>query len=153
MNMIRGEHMRGAAGLLFLQPYDPEKVPVIFVHGLLSTPSAWANVVSSLSSDPEIRRHFQFWGFAYSTGNPIVYSALLLRQDLVYAEETYHFKQAILVGHSMGGIISRLQVTNSGRTLWNGVLVRRQTLFIFRNQTIPRSNRRCFFLRIRSSNE
>jgi hypothetical protein len=121
MNMIRGEQMRGAAGLLFLQPYDPEKVPVIFVHGLLSAPSAWANVASSLSADPEIRRHFQFWAFSYSTGNPIAYSALLLRQDLGYAEQTYHFKQAILVGHSMGGIISRLQVTNSGRTLWNGV--------------------------------
>jgi Alpha/beta hydrolase family len=121
MNMIQGEHMRGAAGLLFLQPYDPEKIPVIFVHGLLSAPSAWANVASSLSADPEIRRHFQFWAFSYSTGNPIAYSALLLRQDLGYAEETYHFKQAILVGHSMGGIVSRLQVTNSGRTLWNGV--------------------------------
>ena len=145
--------MRGTAGLLFLQPYDPEKVPVIFVHGLLSAPSAWANVASSLNADPEIRRHFQFWAFSYSTGNPIAYSALLLRQDLGYAEQTYHFKQAILVGHSRGGIISRLQVTNSGRTLWNGVLVGRRTLFMLRNQTIPRSSRRCFFLRIRSSNE
>jgi pimeloyl-ACP methyl ester carboxylesterase len=121
MNMIRGEHMRGAAGLLLLQPYDAEKIPVIFVHGLLSSAYAWENVASSLSDDPEIRRRYQFWVFSYSTGNPIAYSALLLRQDLAYAEDTYHFKQAVLIGHSMGGILSRLQVTNSGRVLWNGV--------------------------------
>jgi pimeloyl-ACP methyl ester carboxylesterase len=60
-------------------------------------------------------------GFSYSTGNPIAYSALLLRQDLAYAEQSYHFKQAILIGHSMGGILSRLQVTNTGRVLWDGV--------------------------------
>lgn len=122
LNMIRGEHMRGSAGLLFLQPYDPDKIPVIFVHGLLSAPSAWANVASSLSADPQIRRHFQFWVFSYPTGNPIAYSALILRQDLTYAETNYHFRQAILVGHSMGGILSRLQVTNSGRTIWDTVI-------------------------------
>jgi pimeloyl-ACP methyl ester carboxylesterase len=121
MNMIRGEHMRGAAGLLMLQPYDSEKIPVIFVHGLLSSPYAWRNVANSLSVDSEIRRHYQFWVFSYSTGNPIAYSALLLREDLAYAEQTYRFRQAILIGHSMGGILSRLQVTNPGRALWNGV--------------------------------
>jgi hypothetical protein len=82
MNMIRGEHMRGAAGLLLLQPYDSEKIPVIFVHGLFSSPYAWRNVANSLSVDPEIRRRYQFWVFSYSTGNPIAYSALLLREDL-----------------------------------------------------------------------
>ncbi len=121
MNMIRGEHMRGSAGLLLLQPYDPEKIPVIFVHGLLSSAYAWRNVANSLSVDPEIRRRYQFWVFSYSTGNPIAYSALLLRQDLAYAEQTYHFNQVILIGHSMGGILSRLQVTNTGRVLWDGI--------------------------------
>jgi pimeloyl-ACP methyl ester carboxylesterase len=121
MNMIRGEHMRGAAGLLLLQPYDSEKIPVIFVHGLLSSPYAWRKAANSLSVDPEIRRRYQFWVFSYSTGNPIAYSALLLRKDLAYAEQTYRFKQAILIGHSMGGILSRLQVTNTKRVLWDGV--------------------------------
>jgi pimeloyl-ACP methyl ester carboxylesterase len=121
MNMIRGERMRGAAGLLLLQPYDSEKIPVVFVHGLLSSPYVWRNFANSLAVDPEIRRRYQFWVFSYSTGNPIAYSALLLRKDLAYAEQTYRFKQAILIGHSMGGILSRLQVTNTGRVLWDGV--------------------------------
>ena len=110
MNMIRGEHMRGTAGLLFLQPYDPEKVPVNFVHGLLSAPSAWANVASSLNADPEIRRHFQFWAFSYSTGNPIAYSALLVtrfgsslflpeREEQIQRNEPGPFRKSQLIGH------------------------------------------------------
>jgi pimeloyl-ACP methyl ester carboxylesterase len=121
MNMIRGENMRGTPGLLLTQPYNSEKIPVIFVHGLLSSAYVWQNVASSLTADPGIRRHYQFWVFSYSTGNPITYSALLLRRDLAYAEDKYHFKQVILIGHSMGGILSRLQVTSSGRVLWDGV--------------------------------
>jgi hypothetical protein len=121
MNMIRGENMRGAAGLLLTQPYNSEKIPLIFVHGLLSSAFVWQNVAGSLIADPEIRRHYQFWVFSYSTGNPISFSAMLLRQDLAYAESRYHFNQVILIGHSMGGIISRLQVTNSERVLWDGI--------------------------------
>jgi pimeloyl-ACP methyl ester carboxylesterase len=121
LNMVRGERMVGTAGLLLLQPYDPEKIPVIFVHGLLSSAYVWRNTANSLSVDPEIRRRYQFWVFSYSTGNPIAYSALLFRRDLAYAEQTYHFKKTILIGHSMGGLLSRLQVTNTGRVLWDGV--------------------------------
>jgi len=73
-------------------------------------------------ADPDIRRHYQFWAFSYSTGNPIAYSALLLRDDLRYAQQRYGFKQVILIGHSMGGILSRMQVTNSARAIWNEVL-------------------------------
>ena len=121
LNMVRGERMAGTAGLLLLQPYDPEKIPVIFVHGLLSSAYVWRNTANSLSVDPEIRRRYQFWVFSYSTGNPIAYSALLFRRDLAYAERTYHFEKAILIGHSMGGLLSRLQGTNTGRVLWDGV--------------------------------
>jgi pimeloyl-ACP methyl ester carboxylesterase len=119
LNMVRGERMQGGSGLLMLQPYDRTRVPVIFVHGLLSSTYVWRDVVNSLMADPELRQHYQFWGFSYPTGNPIAYSALLLRDDLRYAQQRYGFKQAILIGHSMGGILSRMQVTNSGRVIWN----------------------------------
>jgi pimeloyl-ACP methyl ester carboxylesterase len=119
LNMVSGERMRGASGLLMLQPYDPTRIPVIFVHGLLSSAYVWRNVVNSLTADPDIRRHYQFWAFSYSTGNPIAYSALLLRDDLGYAQQRYGISQLILIGHSMGGILSRMQVTNSGREIWN----------------------------------
>ena len=119
LNMVRGERMRGGAGLLMMRPYDPARIPVVFVHGLLSSAYVWRNVVNSLAADPEIRRHYQFWAFSYSTGNPIAYSAYLLRDDLQYAQKLYGFKQVVLIGHSMGGILSRMQATNAGRAIWN----------------------------------
>jgi len=119
LNMVRGERMRGGAGLLMMRPYDPTRIPVVFVHGLLSSPYVWRNVVNTLGADPEIRRHYQFWAFSYSTGNPIAYSAYLLRDDLQYAQKLYGFKQIVLIGHSMGGILSQMQVVNAGRVIWD----------------------------------
>jgi hypothetical protein len=120
-NMIRGENMREQAGLIALQRYDPNKVPVILVHGLLSSAYAWRNVANSLQADPEIRKHYQFWVFSYSTGSFIGYNAMLLRNDLQYAEAKYHLRRIVLIGHSMGGILSRAQATNSGRVFWDNV--------------------------------
>jgi pimeloyl-ACP methyl ester carboxylesterase len=51
LQMIRGERMRVRAGLLMATPYDPNRVPVVFVHGLLSSPFAWRNLVNSLMLD------------------------------------------------------------------------------------------------------
>ena len=120
INMIRGQNMRGTPGLLLPEGYDPDRVPVIFVHGLLSSSFIWRNTVLALLQDPEIRRHYPFWSFSYPTGNPISYSALRLREDLAYARQSFATKRGIvLIGHSMGGLLSQMQVTNSGRTIWN----------------------------------
>jgi pimeloyl-ACP methyl ester carboxylesterase len=109
--------------LIFLQPYDPKRIPVVLVHGLLSTPQMWGEVVNGLQEDPVIRKNFQFWAFFYPTGQPIVISALDLRKALRAAEARYPLARGlVLVGHSMGGIISRAQVSSSGgNALLNGV--------------------------------
>ncbi len=109
--------------LIFMQPYDPKRIPVVLVHGLLSTPVMWGEVVNGLQADPVIRKNFQFWAFFYPTGQPIPISALDLRNDLRAAEARYPLPRGmVLVGHSMGGIISRAQVSSSGgNALFNGV--------------------------------
>ena len=120
INMIRGESMRNATGLLLTQPYDPDRIPVIFVHGLLSSKFIWRKTGLALLQDPEIRRRYQFWVYSYPTGNPISFSALNLREDLAFAQERFGLKHGVvLIGHSMGGLLSRMQVTDSGRTIWN----------------------------------
>jgi hypothetical protein len=68
INMIRGQNMRGTPGLLLPEGYDPDRIPVIFVHGLLSSTFIWRNTVLALLQDPEIRRRYQFWAFSYPTG-------------------------------------------------------------------------------------
>jgi pimeloyl-ACP methyl ester carboxylesterase len=122
INMIRGENLQHSSGLVLIEPYDPNRLPVIFVHGLLSSPFIWRRTVLALLKDPEIRRRYQFWAFSYPTGNPISFSALRLREDLAVAQERFGFPHGvILIGHSMGGLLSRMQVTDSGRAIWNEV--------------------------------
>jgi pimeloyl-ACP methyl ester carboxylesterase len=122
INMIRGENMRNATGLLLPQPYDPNRIPVIFVHGLLSSKYIWRKTTLALLQDPEIRRRYQFWVYSYPTGNPISFSALNLREDLAFAQERFGLEDGVvLIGHSMGGLLCQMQVTNSERTIWNEV--------------------------------
>jgi pimeloyl-ACP methyl ester carboxylesterase len=122
MNMLRGERMKGRGGLIFLEPYDPHRIPVVFVHGLLSSATAWRNVANSLIRDPEIRRDYEFWVFEYPTGKPVAVSALRLREDLAGAQMQYRIPEGmILIGHSMGGLLCRMQVTDARRALWDTI--------------------------------
>jgi pimeloyl-ACP methyl ester carboxylesterase len=106
-------------GLYFLQPYDPDRIPLVFVHGLFSTPWTWVQTINGLQADPEIRKHYQFWIFAYPTGNPILYSAFRLRQELARADQLYpNHKPYVVVGHSMGGMLTRDQVVTVTPAMW-----------------------------------
>lgn len=118
------QHLPGA-GLFQSQLYDRERIPVILVHGLFSRPEAWTQVLNTLLADPRIRERYQFWFFLYPSGLPIWQSSKLLRADL----DRYHrelekegrhpnLHRMILVGHSMGGLISSLMVRNPGESFW-----------------------------------
>jgi pimeloyl-ACP methyl ester carboxylesterase len=119
MGALRAAHYEKKTGLYFLQPYDPDRIPLVFVHGLISTPFNWVKTINGLQADPEIRKHYQFWVFAYPTGNPVLYSALRLREELARVDKVYpNHKDYVLVGHSMGGLLSQAQVTNVTRADW-----------------------------------
>ena len=70
------------AGIYLLEPYDPDRIPVLFVHGLISAPQMWFPTINAVESDPVLRGKFQYWVFGYPSGDPIAYSALQLRQSL-----------------------------------------------------------------------
>ena len=107
-------------GLYHLEPYDDKRIPVVFVHGLMSDARTWSQMLNTLLHDPVIRRKYQFLGYAYSSGNPIFLSGANLRRDLKKLREelvrqkrsTESFDRMILVGHSMGGLLSKLQITS-----------------------------------------
>jgi len=109
----------GKTGLYFLQPYDPDRIPLVFVHGLFSTPFTWVETINGLQADPEIRKRYQFWVFAYPTGNPILYSSLQLRQELARADQLYpNHLPYVVIGHSMGGMLAQDQVVTLSPAMW-----------------------------------
>ena len=115
-------------GLLMLEPYRPGKIPIVLVHGTASSPARWAEMLNELQSDPTISARYQFWFFIYSTGNPILYSASLLRAAL---SETLSeldpegrdpaLRRMVVVGHSQGGLLTRLLVSSSGTRFWDNL--------------------------------
>ena len=119
MGTLSGANMMEKTGLYFLEPYDPNRIPVVFVHGLASTPFTWVKTINGLQQDPEVRKRYQPWVFGYATGNPILYSALRLREELARVDQVYpNHKPYILVGHSMGGMLTHAQVTTVTRAMW-----------------------------------
>jgi hypothetical protein len=118
-------------GLRWLEPYQPGKIPVVFVHGLLSDPTTWFDMVNHLRTQAWFNDHFQIWGFSYSTGGPFVTSAYRLRSqsraalDMIDPDcQDPALNQIVLIGHSMGGLIAKLQVSESDHHLWNSVATR-----------------------------
>lgn len=112
-------------GLFMVEPYDPKKIPVIMVHGLWSSPVTWMEMFNDLRSYPEIRQQYQFWFYLYPTGQPFWISARQLRDDLEVMRKTLDpnrrtpaLDQMVLVGHSMGGLVSKLQTIESGDDYW-----------------------------------
>jgi pimeloyl-ACP methyl ester carboxylesterase len=111
--------------LVMMEPYQPHKIPVIFIHGLGSDPLTWADAVNWLRAKADICRDYQFWYYRYPTGGDLLKSATALREEMLAARETWDPKRAdpaleqiILVGHSMGGLMAQLQVTYSYDLLW-----------------------------------
>lgn len=122
MEAIHADRYYRTAALTLLQPYDPNRIPIICVHGLISDPSMWSNTIDAVESDPELRGRFQFWAFGYPSGDPISLSALQLRESLAAVYQRYpQTKDMVLVSHSLGGLLSQMQTINTGRALWDGV--------------------------------
>ncbi|HJY84729.1 MAG TPA: alpha/beta fold hydrolase, partial [Candidatus Binatia bacterium] len=114
--------------LAALSPYKPGRMPVVLVHGTGSSAGRWADMVNELDNDPRIREHFQFWLFSYNTGNPILYSAMRLRESLSAAVEQLDpghtdpaLRQMVVIGHSQGGLLAKLTTLDSGTRFWDDV--------------------------------
>lgn len=117
--MLFPEKYAETAHLARLEPYNPNKAVVLVIHGLMDSPSTWAPMIINLRNDPEIRRNYQFWFYSYPSGYPYPHSAALLREKLDDAERRYPtHRPMVVIGHSMGGCISRLLLTDTGENLW-----------------------------------
>lgn len=126
--LLRPDQAQEIAGLYMVQPYQPGKIPVLMVHGLWSSPMTWMEALNDLRSDPVLREKYQFWFYLYPTGEPFWQSAADLRDDLKLVHRTFaprdrghRLGDMVVIGHSMGGLISRLMTYESGNLYWNSV--------------------------------
>ena len=114
--------------LAALQPYRPGRIPVVLVHGTASSPGRWAQMINELANDRRIGPRVQFWLFMYDTGNPIGYSAMLLREslkDLVKGLDPdgkdAALRDMVVIGHSQGGLLTKMAAIETGDRLWREV--------------------------------
>jgi len=123
---LEGAGLIDAKGqLAALAPYQPGRVPVVLVHGTASSAGRWAAMINELANDTQLRGRIQFWLFSYNTGNPILYSAMLLREALTNAVTKFDAEgkdaalhRMVVIGHSQGGLLTKLTSVESGDRFW-----------------------------------
>lgn len=112
-------------GLVMFGPHRFGHIPVVLVHGTASSPARWAEMVNEVGNDSTLFNRYELWLFIYNTGNPIAYSAMLLRDALSNAVAELDpegkdpgLKQMVMIGHSQGGLLTKMTVIDSGMGLW-----------------------------------
>src|SRR5260370_14564964 len=101
---------------------------VVFVDGRESSPAGWAEMANELLGDPAIASRYQLWFFLYNSGNPIVLSAMRLRESLIAVRKDVDpegkdaaLNQMVVIGHSQGGLLTKMMVVDSGTRFWSNV--------------------------------
>jgi len=117
--LLRPQEYAATARVARLEPYNPNKTVVLVIHGLMDTPVTWVPMVNDLRGDVDFRRNYQVWFYSYPSGYPYPYSAVILRHELDAIEKKFPLrKPMVVIGHSMGGCITRTLITDTGTKLW-----------------------------------
>ncbi len=113
-------------GLFLLEDYDPSRQPIVMVHGLWASPLTWRDLTNDVFGDPTLNTRYQVWHYMYATGAPLLENARLLRETLEQARkdldpegDDYASQEVLLIGHSMGGLLTRMALLTTGDSIWN----------------------------------
>ncbi|MFZ9092522.1 MAG: esterase/lipase family protein, partial [Planctomycetaceae bacterium] len=128
VGLLRPDLTESLEGLYMLEPFDPQRIPVLMVHGFWSNPLAWTQMFNDLIATPEIRQRYQFWFYLYPTGEPLPVVAARMRHTLQKMRDDCDphrtmpaLDQMVVAGHSMGGILGHMLTIDSGDELWGSV--------------------------------
>lgn len=115
--------------LYLMEPYDPKKIPLLMVHGLQSTPVAFINLTNDLLADPMVRQRYQIWHYHYQTGTPVLLNAANFRRivsstlkEIDPQGDDFATNHLVIIGHSMGGILTHTLVSEPDYKLWDAVI-------------------------------
>lgn len=124
--LLGGKEIARRAGLYLLEDFDPRKCPLVMIHGLGSHPLIWSRVSNAVWGEPDLRARFQIWQVVYRTDVPLLVARLHIQDFLDQAwsqldpiGEAKPRANAVLIGHSLGGVVARLLCADSGDALWN----------------------------------
>ncbi len=111
-------------GIYPTQPYQPGKIPVLFVHGTMSSPIWWSEMWNTLMGDATLRKKYQFWFYLYDSAKPIGQSAVHLRESIESIVTKMDpenrdpmLREMVVIGHSQGGLLTKLTATHTGEAL------------------------------------
>ncbi len=128
-NLFRMGRSMFEPGIYPIQPYEPGMIPVVLVHGTMSSPVWWAEMLNTLRSDPKVRKHFQIWLYLYDSGKPVVFSAIDLRESIENKIRQCDpegkdpaLKDIVVIGHSQGGLLARYTVVETGDAIIKAVM-------------------------------
>ncbi|MCW1924513.1 alpha/beta hydrolase [Luteolibacter arcticus] len=118
-------------GFALVEEYDPRRTPLICIHGLFSTPLAWAELTNELWADPAVRKRYQIWHYLYPTNAPALYSARVMRGQL---DELRKFldpggddpamQRSVVIAHSNGGLLAKSLAVDPREAFWDAVFTR-----------------------------
>lgn len=108
--------------------YRPGKIPVLWVHGTMSSPVWWAEMWNTLMGDPVLRENYQHWFYLYDSGKPIMQSVQHLRKSIDGLVRLLDpegkdpaLRQMVVIGHSQGGLLTKATATETGDVLIRAV--------------------------------
>ncbi|HTV86078.1 MAG TPA: hypothetical protein VME63_11760 [Dyella sp.] len=128
--LIGGAEVGKRSGLFLLDDYDPDKTPIIMIHGLGSSPVVWARLSNAIMGDPQLHRRYQIWHIVYQTNAPMLVDRYRVQHSIDQAwtilDPDGHAparQGVVLIGHSLGGVIARLLCAQSTPAVWDAAFV------------------------------
>lgn len=123
-----GHGVRGIKSphVYLMQPYDPQRRIIVMLHGLASSPEAWADLANEIVGDEVLRQQYQVWQVYYPTNIPTALSHAAIRDALTQTLAQFDptgqapaSRDLVVIGHSLGGIIARLMVSTADQEISN----------------------------------
>ena len=90
------------ASIQLLEPYQPGRIPVLFVHGIGGSPRDFRPMLDALD-----RERFQAWVLQYPKDLRLEAATLAMGHALARLQHEHRFASLIIVAHSMGGLVAR----------------------------------------------
>lgn len=123
LGLVNASKAESRRGIFAIEEISTTKTPIVMIHGLNSEPLIWRYLTLAILNNKDLHNRYQVWHAYYPSGPPPFYSAMMLRKiikDLLDSFPSLAEKnEAVFIGHSLGGILSKLMTTNPDYQLWD----------------------------------